>query len=67
LELLAGRDGQLFDRPRDLRAPEQIARFFDGLRLLEPGLVPCPPQRPDPAGLDAPREMDEFCAVGRKP
>jgi hypothetical protein len=30
------------------RAPEQIAYFFDGLELLEPGVVPMPQWRPDP-------------------
>jgi S-adenosyl methyltransferase len=50
-----------------LRTPAQIARFFNRLELLEPGLVPCPQWRPDPTGVDAPREMDQFCAVGRKP
>jgi O-methyltransferase involved in polyketide biosynthesis len=50
-----------------LRTPAQIARFFDGLELLEPGLVPCPQWRSDPAGVGTPREMDEYCAVGRKP
>ncbi len=29
-----------------LRSPEQIARFFDGLDLLEPGVVPCSRWRP---------------------
>jgi O-methyltransferase involved in polyketide biosynthesis len=50
-----------------LRAPVQIAHFFAGLELLEPGLVPCPQWRPDPADVEAPRKMDEFCGVGRKP
>ncbi len=27
--------------PYYLRSPEQIARFFDGLTLVEPGVVPC--------------------------
>jgi hypothetical protein len=26
---------------QDQRRPEQITRFFDGLDLLEPGVVPC--------------------------
>jgi hypothetical protein len=33
--------------PYILRTPEQIARFFDGLELLEPGLVSVPLWRPD--------------------
>jgi O-methyltransferase involved in polyketide biosynthesis len=49
-----------------LRTPQQIAQFFDGLELLEPGVVSCPLWRPDPRD-GARGEMDEFCAVGRKP
>ncbi|WP_433366731.1 SAM-dependent methyltransferase [Actinoplanes sp. CA-142083] len=51
-----------------LRRPEELARFLEGLEIIEPGLVPCSKWRP-PA--DAPaedlREVDEFGAVGRKP
>jgi len=51
-----------------LRTPGQIARFFDGLDLLEPGVVSCSRWRPE-AGPDGaqPDEVDEFCGVGRKP
>jgi S-adenosyl methyltransferase len=54
-------------RPRD-----QIARFFDGLDLVEPGLVQLDKWRPDPA--EEPDEPDEdrrpapiFGGVARKP
>jgi hypothetical protein len=55
--------------PYHLRSPEQIAGFFDGLELVEPGVVSCPRWRPDPAGPggDAPAEVDAFGGVGRKP
>jgi O-methyltransferase involved in polyketide biosynthesis len=51
-----------------LRSPQQIARFFDGLDLLEPGVVSCSRWRPDtsPPGGQPP-EVDEFCGVARKP
>ena len=51
-----------------LRTPEQIARFFDGLDLLPPGVVSCSRWRPDvtPVGGE-PAEVDEFCGVARKP
>jgi len=54
--------------PVILRSPSQIAGFFDGLELLEPGVVSTPRWRPDPVdiGGEAP-EVDQFCAVGRKP
>jgi hypothetical protein len=49
-----------------LRSPERIARFFDGLELIEPGVVSCPRWRPDPNPLGVPPHVDAFCAVGRK-
>ena len=50
-----------------LRSPEQIVRFFDGLDLLEPGVVPCSQWRPDISPLDGqPPPVDEFCGVARK-
>jgi hypothetical protein len=50
-----------------LRSPEQLARLFEGLELVEPGIVSCPLWRPDPIDVGVVSEMDEFCAVGRKP
>jgi hypothetical protein len=35
--------------PYRLRDPQRIAVFFDGLDLVEPGLVPCPRWRPEAA------------------
>ena len=52
--------------PMTLRTPEAITRFFDGLELLEPGVVSTSRWRPDPAESPSP-ETDEFCGVGRKP
>jgi hypothetical protein len=49
-----------------LRSPEQIARFFDGFDLIEPGIVSCARWRPGQADLTVP-EVDEFAGVGRKP
>jgi O-methyltransferase involved in polyketide biosynthesis len=50
-----------------LRSPERIARFFDGLELVEPGVV-CPPRwRPEPSPSGLPVEIDSACGVGRKP
>ncbi|MGH3931176.1 MAG: SAM-dependent methyltransferase, partial [Pseudonocardiaceae bacterium] len=53
--------------PIVLRNPQEINRFFDRLELVEPGVVSTTLWRPDPASLGANREVDEFCAVGRKP
>jgi S-adenosyl methyltransferase len=51
--------------PYYLRSPEQFRRFFEGLELVAPGVVPVPHWRPDP---DAePVEIYSYCGVGRKP
>jgi hypothetical protein len=58
-----------FGRPRvTLRSLEQIGGFFDGLEMLEPGLVSTTRWRPNPAEIGTlPVEVDQFCAVARKP
>jgi O-methyltransferase involved in polyketide biosynthesis len=53
--------------PYRLRSPEQIASFFAGLELVEPGVVSCARWRPDPADDGPPAETDTFGGVGRKP
>jgi len=55
--------------PYRLRSAQQIADFFEGLELVEPGVVSCPRWRPDPVaiGRDLPPEMDQVAGVGRKP
>ncbi|SFB86061.1 SAM-dependent methyltransferase [Streptomyces aidingensis] len=52
--------------PYNLRSPQQIAAFYEGLELLEPGVVPIPRWRPDPSPFP-PREVDQSGGVGRKP
>ncbi|MEV0616606.1 SAM-dependent methyltransferase [Nonomuraea sp. NPDC050404] len=51
------------------RTREQIARFFDGLEMMEPGLVSVTDWRPDTAPLDpalaGPGGADILCGVGR--
>jgi O-methyltransferase involved in polyketide biosynthesis len=53
--------------PYHPRTPEQIAGFFEGLDLLEPGVVSCSRWRPDAEGGADPAEVDMFGGVGRKP
>ena len=50
-----------------LRSPDRIARFFDGLELVEPGVVSPPRWRPEPSASGLPAEIDSFCGVARKP
>jgi hypothetical protein len=52
--------------PYALRTPEEIASFFEGLDLVEPGVVACPRWRPDPGG-EGLLDVDAFGGVGRKP
>jgi hypothetical protein len=49
-----------------LRTPKRIASLFDGLELVDPGVVSVTRWRPDADGADA-GEISQFCAVGRKP
>jgi hypothetical protein len=51
-----------------LRTPAEIERFFDGLELLDPGVVPCSQWRAEPAaGGGPPDPVDEYAGVARKP
>jgi hypothetical protein len=52
--------------PAVLRSAAELTRFFDGLELLEPGLVSLPQWRPDRNTLFADRQIGFFCGVGRK-
>jgi hypothetical protein len=49
-----------------LRSAARIAGLFEGLELVEPGVVPVTRWKPEPGAEDAP-EIDQYCAVGRKP
>lgn len=53
--------------PLVLRTPDQIGRFFDGMELVEPGLVSVSRWRPEATPWGEPDEVDAFGAVGRKP
>ncbi|MEV4345902.1 SAM-dependent methyltransferase [Actinoplanes sp. NPDC049596] len=50
--------------PYVLRSHPQFARFFDGLELIEPGVVSAPLWRPT---ADDPKKLDVVCGVARKP
>jgi hypothetical protein len=57
-----------------LRGPRQVKRFFEGLELVPPGVVPVPewhPGTPGAAGADGGEdgsaEAYSYCGVGRKP
>ncbi|MEV8599615.1 SAM-dependent methyltransferase [Streptomyces griseoviridis] len=48
------------------RTPEGVARFFDGLDVLEPGVVTCSRWRAERTGGEEPREVAMYGGVGRK-
>ncbi|MGW0825414.1 SAM-dependent methyltransferase [Streptomyces sp. NPDC002845] len=51
--------------PYVLRSPEQLAAYYEGLELLEPGIVSCPLWRPEPG--TAPVPTDVYGGVAYKP
>jgi trans-aconitate methyltransferase len=54
--------------PYRLRSPEEIARFFAGMELLDPGVVPCPLWRPQAAtAQDGAADVPVLGGVARKP
>lgn len=60
---------QRTSNPMHMRSRAEIARFFEGFDLVEPGLVFIPlwrPEGPDDLFLDAPERCTGFAGVGRK-
>jgi hypothetical protein len=49
------------------RSKEEFEAFFEGLEIVEPGVVPMYQWRPDPGDEAATGASPAFCAVGRKP
>ena len=49
------------------RSPEEIGGFFEGLELVEPGLVSVTRWRYEKTEFGVPPEVDGYGAVGRKP
>ncbi len=53
--------------PVAVRSSQEIAGFFDGVELVEPGVGAVSLWRPDSCHVGAPVEMNSFGGVGRKP
>jgi hypothetical protein len=53
--------------PQTLRTREEVARFFEGLELVPPGLVYVHTWRPDPGDLVPQDGKSAHGGVGRKP
>ncbi len=52
---------------RQALSPDGIAAFFDGLELLEPGVVSVPFWRPEAAEAGTAQEVAQYGGVARKP
>jgi S-adenosyl methyltransferase len=50
-----------------LRSHEEVARFFDGLEMVEPGLVQLHRWRPEPGAPGLEFDVPAYAGVGRKP
>ncbi|MGH3980279.1 MAG: SAM-dependent methyltransferase, partial [Pseudonocardiaceae bacterium] len=53
--------------PYNLRSPEQIGQCFEGLEMVDPGLVPITLWRPDTTEVGKAEPIDAHGAVARKP
>jgi hypothetical protein len=63
---MASRLNRLVAQKRTYRNQAQVTAFFDGLRLVPPGIVPVPRWRPD-SEMQAKTPTMAWCGVGRKP
>jgi hypothetical protein len=61
------RYNQLVSTSMTRRSREQFEAFFEGLELVEPGIVHMSQWRPDPADGEPPAASPAYCAVARKP
>ncbi|MFC5744541.1 SAM-dependent methyltransferase [Actinomadura rugatobispora] len=64
-----GTDGYNANAPiaYNLRSPERLAQCFEGLEMVDPGLVPLTQWRPDEVEVGTIEPVDAYCAVARKP
>jgi trans-aconitate methyltransferase len=53
--------------PAVVRTHTQVLSFFDGLEMIEPGVVQLPQWRPDPGDEPYTDPVPFWCGVGRKP
>ena len=49
------------------RGHEQVAAYFEGLELVDPGVVPIHLWQPEPGLFGVPAAVDESGGIGRKP
>ncbi|MGH3697744.1 MAG: SAM-dependent methyltransferase [Pseudonocardiaceae bacterium] len=52
--------------PIRTRNRQELTQFFDGLELLEPGVVSCSLWRPDRSDIGISTEVTQYCGLARK-
>jgi len=52
--------------PMTLRTRDELLRFFDGMELVEPGVVTCSRWRPDVMEIGETIDVTHFGGVARK-
>jgi S-adenosyl methyltransferase len=53
--------------PITLRSRAAMLRWFEGLELVDPGVVTCTKWRPEPGDPTAETDVYQFCGLARKP
>ena len=61
------RYNELVCTPQTRRTRAEVSRFFNGLELLDPGIVMLHQWRPDPDTAAPPGAISSHCGVARKP
>jgi hypothetical protein len=61
------RYNQLVSTPQTRRTRAEVTRFFDGLEILDPGIVQLHQWRPDPDTVAPPDAVSSHGGLGRKP
>jgi hypothetical protein len=64
-EGIEGLSGRVMQQRMTMRSRDQVARFFEGTDLVEPGLVRAEQWRPE-SGADPAAKSCLWCAIGRK-
>lgn len=52
--------------PIKTRSRAELTRFFDGLELIDPGVVSCSMWRPEPVDVGQHIDVTQYCGVARK-
>ncbi len=67
VQAATSRWNQLGGAPAVLRTPAELTGLFDGLDLIDPGVVSCLRWRPDITGISKTPDVPHYGGVGRTP